>query len=383
MNKKNLTFLLVGVGVVIIVASFFFGGSKYLRAAQAGGDYLVSHMYDDGSFVYEYDPIEQKESNSYNILRHAGTAYSLLELYDATHDKKYLEAAERALVYLNDQIIPCPGIANASCVEEADEIKLGGNALAVLAFTEHIQLTGSTEYLEQAQALARFMTSTQEVNGKFAVHKIDGSDGSVNDFESGYYPGEAIFALTRLYEVDPNPEWIDTAHKGAHWLIEVRDADVATEDLNHDHWLLYGLNELYANRADEAYLTHARRITDSIVALQHNNETGEKADWNGGYYTPPRSTPTATRSEGLGAVYLLFTQAGDEQYATLAKDVMEKGLEFQLRTQFSGRQLAQLGGDTKATGGFHESLDEYDIRIDYVQHNISALLAFERIENEK
>ncbi len=382
--KKNKASLIVIVGIVIIAAAFIvphLSGSKYLRAAKAGGDYLVNHMYEDGSFVYEYDPIEQKESNSYNILRHAGTAYSLLELYDATQNKKYLEVAERALVYLNDQIIPCPGIANASCVEENDEIKLGGNALAILAFAEHAQLTGSTEYLAQAQSLARFMTTTQEVNGEFAVHKIDGSDGSVDDFESGYYPGEAIFALTKLYEVDANPAWIDSAHKGAHWLIEVRDADVATEDLNHDHWLLYGLNELYMNRPDEAYLTHARRITDSIVALQHNGQTGEKADWNGGYYTPPRSTPTATRSEGLGAAYFIFTRAGDETYTATAQDVMEKGLEFQLRTQFSGRQLAKLSGDTKATGGFHESLDEYTIRIDYVQHNISALLAFDRIEN--
>lgn len=383
MNKKNLTFLLVSVGIVIIIASFFFGDSKYLRSAKAGGDYLVNHMYDDGSFVYEYDPIEQEESNSYNILRHAGTTYSLLELYEATKDKKYLNSAERALVYLNEQIIPCPNIPNASCVEEGDEIKLGGNALAVLAFAKYIDLTDSTDYLPQARGLARFMTSTQEADGEFAVHKIDGSDGSLDDFESGYYPGEAIFALTRLYEIDPNPVWIESAHKAAHWLIEVRDAGVATDDLNHDHWLLYGLNELYENRPDEAYLTHARRITDSIVALQHNGQTHEKADWNGGYYTPPRSTPTATRSEGLGAAYLLFTRAGDKTYATIAKDVMERGLEFQLRTQFSGRQLAQLGGDTKATGGFHESLTEYGIRIDYVQHNISALLAFERIENQK
>jgi hypothetical protein len=30
-------------------------------------------------------------------------------------------------------------------------------------------------------------------------------------------------------------------------------------------------------------------------------------------------------------------------------------------------------------GAFHESLHEYGIRIDYVQHNISALLLFESL----
>jgi hypothetical protein len=49
---------------------------------------------------------------------------------------------------------------------------------------------------------------------------------------------------------------------------------------------------------------------------------------------------------------------------------MERGIKFTLRTQHPD-------------GGFHESLDEYVIRIDYVQHNISALLAFNRILSEK
>lgn len=381
MTKKNLFLVLVGAGIIVL-ASLFFSGSKYLHSAKAGGDYLVNHMYDDGSFVYEYDPVTGDESSSYNILRHAGTAYSLIDLYEATGDKRYLTAGEKALVYLNNQIIPCPGIPDAACVEEGDEIKLGGNALAILAFAEYQLVTGSTDYLSQAQHLARFMVSTQSPDGEFSVHKIDSSDGSADDFESGYYPGEAIFALARLHDVDHDPVWTDTAHKAAHWLIEVRDANVATPNLNHDHWLLYGLNELYTDRADEAYLAHARRITESIAAIQHHNEVGDKADWNGGFYNPPRSTPTATRSEGLGAAYELFTQAGDEAYATIAKDVMKKALEFELRTQFTKSQLVSLNADVTATGGFHESLNEYPIRIDYVQHNISALLAFDRIENK-
>ena len=381
MTKKNLFLVLVGAGIIVL-ASLFFSGSKYLHSAKAGGDYLVNHMYDDGSFVYEYDPVTGDESSSYNILRHAGTAYSLIDLYEATGDKRYLTAGEKALVYLNNQIIPCPGIPDAACVEEGDEIKLGGNALAILAFAEYQLVTGSTDYLSQAQHLARFMVSTQSPDGEFSVHKIDSSDGSADDFESGYYPGEAIFALARLHDVDHDPVWTDTAHKAAHWLIEVRDANVATPNLNHDHWLLYGLNELYTDRADEAYLAHARRITESIAAIQHHNEVGDKADWNGGFYNPPRSTPTATRSEGLGAAYELFTKAGDEAYATIAKGVMKKALEFELRTQFTKSQLVSLDADVTAAGGFHESLDEYPIRIDYVQHNISALLAFDRIENK-
>lgn len=379
--------ILVGIGLF----SSFGNSTSYLQAARLGGDYLVAHTDTDGSFVYQYNPVTRKTSSSYNIVRHAGTTYSLLELFEATGEPTYLLAADRALNYLAESAVVCPGMPDAMCIAEDNETKLGGNALAVLAFTKYISLTQSSttaaligddgvrDYLPLAQKLARFITDTQAPDGEFVVHKIATDTGARTAFESEYYPGEAIFALARLYEIDGTKEWIDAAHSGARWLIEVRDAYVATQNLNHDHWLLYGLNELYANRPEEIYLSHAQRIVQSIVAAQHSGKTGEQKEWNGGFYNPPRSTPTATRSEGLGAAYQLFIQAGDLAYASVALDAMEKAIVFQLRTQLTPKKARSMQADPAGIGGFFESLDEYDIRIDYVQHNISALLAFDRI----
>ncbi len=392
--KTKAPYIIAGLGIVIVILALVIPSitqSKYLRSAKAGGDYLVRQMHEDGSFVYDYDPLTGDESPSYNILRHAGTAYSLIDLYEATGDEQYLRAGEKALTYLDNQIIPCPELVggqplvDAACVEEDGEIKLGGNALAILAFTEHTAVTGSKQYLPRAQQLARFVVSTQRQNGEFSVHKIDSSSGAPEDFESGYYPGEALFALARLSAVDHDSLWINAAHNAAHWIIDVRDANIPTKDLNHDHWLLYGLSELYTDRPDKEYLAHAKRIVESIAASQHpsvrSGETVDHPEWAGGFYEPPRSTPTATRSEGLGAAYTIFTRAGEEAYATVVKDVMRKAIDFELRTQFTATQLALLGADMTAQGAFHSGLDTYDVRIDYIQHNISALLAFDRIEN--
>jgi uncharacterized protein YyaL (SSP411 family) len=338
-------------------------------------------MNEDGSFVYQYDPITRKKSASYNILRHAGTTYSLLELYEATGGAKYLAAAERGLDYLKRQIVDCPTVPTAACVLEDDEIKLGGNALALLALSKYMAATGARDQLSLAERLAEFIVSVQSPAGEFTVHKLTRSD--VDDFESGYYPGEAIFALTQLYQLDHSHRWIDAAHKGARWLITVRDAGVAIEDLDHDHWLLYGLREAYENNPDPLYVDHAKKIVQSIAAVQHRGKTKGQAAWNGGFRNPPRSTPAATRSEGLGAAYELFRRANDAAHAEVVKDVMERAIEFQLRTQFTRRTLSSIKGDPAAVGAFHESLYEYDIRIDYVQHNISALLLFETLRKDK
>jgi uncharacterized protein YyaL (SSP411 family) len=377
--------VLVGTGLALVIIALIvpYVGSPHLRAARAGGNYLINHLYADGSFVYEYDPLTRTESNAYNMLRHAGTAYSLFELYGATGSERYAEAGEHALTYLDAQLVPCPTVAAALCVLENNEIKLGGNGLAVLAMATEIHTTQNATRLSTAQALAEYIVGTQSASGEFRAHKTDG-DGVVSDFISGYYPGEAIFALARLYAIDGNERWIDSAHRGAEWLITVRDAGKDIDELEHDHWLLYGLRELYAHTPNELYLEHARTLTDAIADAQHpstsSGQVQENPDWAGGFYNPPRSTPTATRSEGLSAAYDIFVMAGDTEYAQRAYETMERAVAFQLQTQFSRRDLSRLDTDPRAAGGFHESLTEYTIRIDYVQHNISALLAFDRIK---
>jgi hypothetical protein len=380
--RKNYIPYLIALGVISIALSFLapaLGGSKYLKAAKAGGDYLVTHLHDDGSFVYEYDPLTKEESDGYNILRHAGTTYALLELYETTRDEKYREAAELALGYLRAATVPCPLYKDALCVLEADEIKLGGGGLALLAFAKYMEVTGARDDLALAEGIARFITSVQARNGDFIVHKMDGRGVPDSDFTSEYYPGEAMFGLSRFSKLSGDATWSDAANRAARFVITVRDRGVPTNELPHDHWFLYALNDLSDEAPDLSYVEHAKRLVTAIVAAQHSGREGEEALWNGGYYTPPRSTPTATRNEGLGAAYALFMRAGDAAYAQVARGAMEKGVEFTLQTQFTRKSLAEAGAARDALGAFHEGLDDYTIRIDYVQHNISALLAFDKI----
>src|SRR5687767_10002527 len=57
---------------------------RLLASARAGGDYLVNMQRDDGSFYYTYDAVtDRARTNEYNIVRHAGTTFSLFDLYAA------------------------------------------------------------------------------------------------------------------------------------------------------------------------------------------------------------------------------------------------------------------------------------------------------------
>ena len=74
--------------------------NQLLSAAQGGGKYLIQSVQPDGRFIYFYDPIKDAHDNRYNISRHAGAVYAMLELYEVTRDPELLQAARKALDYL-------------------------------------------------------------------------------------------------------------------------------------------------------------------------------------------------------------------------------------------------------------------------------------------
>ena len=73
---------------------------------------------------------------------------------------------------------------------------------------------------------------------------------------------------------------------------------------------------------------------------------------------------------------------GERQEAIRILDTLQLGVRFQLQTQFRPESVMYLDNPQRAMGGFHASLTDYEIRNDYVQHNISALLAFYAIEKD-
>jgi len=345
-------------------------------------NYFTKVINSKGKFIYSYIPWENRKEKRYNILRHAGTVYSILEAYELTAEEKLLRAAESAVAYLSSKIISFQlNGKDFNAVVERDIIKLGGNALAIIALSKHSQVTGSLKYLSLMQGLARWITETQDDEGQFTIHKINNSTGEILNFTSHYYPGEAILALMRLYHIDGNEVWLDAAERAAHYLINVRDKGADIYSIAHDHWLLYALNELYRERSHDVYVDHVLLIAKSIMETQVINDD-KNPDWNGAYYLPlPRleSTPTAIRSEGLSAAYHLAKYTGHEKEASRIVKAIHEGIRFQLQTQLSSETVFFYKKKKLCLGAFQRGLAQYDLRIDYTQHNISSLIAYYKI----
>lgn len=373
--------------------SFFFDGEETLRlyrgqrvrttatpesllqTARLAGTYLQQSTSPNGKFAYRYLPGTDELTDDYNLVRHAGTIYAMLELYEIDKNHKLLNSAQRAIDYLLGFVRDYGSSQNEmSVLVSGETIKLGGVALTIVALAKYTEVTLDRKYLPVMVRLAHYIRNSQLDNGAFISQRYYPGGNVRKDFTSQYYPGEAILALLRLYALKQSEIWLETAEEAARYLITVRDQAADTRELVHDHWLLYALNDLYGYQPRYLYLTHAMRISRAITLGQNHNS--RNADYIGSYYLPPRSTPTATRTEGLLAAYAMARDTGRLPDAGRIRPAIELGIGFQLQTQIRPEKAMYLEDPQQALGGFHKSLDDYEVRIDYVQHNLSAILGY-------
>lgn len=237
--------------------------NEVLALIRSGADFLARQVKPDGQFIYGHFPNFGRQINTYNSLRHASTVYSMLEAWELTRDDALRTAIERALDYLDQQLIrryPQPhGQPLAFNVDLNDEIKLGANAVSLLALVKYDELTGDQRYRPLMEQLALGICHLQqgEVDadgkatgahpGKF-VHVLNAADLSIKTtFRIVYYDGEAAFGLMRLYGLTRDERWLQTVDKAFDYFL------AAEHWRHHDHWLSYCANELTLYRPEEKY----------------------------------------------------------------------------------------------------------------------------------
>lgn len=341
-----------------------------------------------GKFIYSFLPYENRRESRYNILRHAGTIYSMLEVYEIMPDEELLKSIKRAFKFLTRSIKPFTiNGKEVKVVVERDIQKVGGNALAIVALAKYTEITGDEQYISLMQDLASWLRENQDERGEFIIHKQQHSTGEAYDFISHYYPGEAILGLARLYQIDKQEQWLDVAEDAAKFLINIRDNDCTVHDIAHDHWLLYGLNDLYRERKNQIYLDHSIFISEAIMRTQITEQDASRKELIGGYVpksgNDPSSTPVACRSEGLSAAYRLARDFGHVEIAERMLYAISQGIKYQLQMQYRPESVLYFRRKRLALGAVHASFRNYSMRNDFTQHSLSSFVALYKILKEE
>lgn len=365
------------------------------RAIDAAAWYLMRAARLDGSFEYRVNSNpEVTVKPRYNMLRHAGSIYAMT-MYLAEQENAAVEdAALRAARYLLNRTVE-----NVAEVEAEDllavwsnpevtksrkpvQAKLGGAGLGLVALSGLDSVRPGFTPMVDLQALGRFILYMQKADGSFYSKYIPSTVGRDDSWTSLYYPGEAALGLLMLYELDPDRAWFDAAGRALDYLARTR---AGKSEVPADHWALLATAKLLAldegriAEAERARLfAHAAQICRVILDQQLADRT--YGDLHGGFATDGRVTPTATRLEGLLAARSFLPSnsllAGEIDAAVL------RGIAFLLRAQITEgylaggfpRAIAPLPEAARKAASFNRRATE--VRIDYVQHALSALIQY-------
>lgn len=219
---------------------------------EQSSQYLADQVDDNGRFIYGIHPCFDREIKAYNTLRHASTTYSMLEAWEVTRNMGLKDAIDRSIGYLTKELITQYTLPTGESVaylqDSNNEIKLGGNAVCLLALVKYTELTEDNRYLPLMEQLAIGIQRMQNMETGQLYHVLNAKTLNIKTkFRVIYYDGEAAFGLMRLYGLTKDQRWINTVEKAFEYFIEQEHWQI------HDHWLSYCVNELTLYCPEEKY----------------------------------------------------------------------------------------------------------------------------------
>lgn len=345
-----------------------------LSRARLGARWLTLVVRPDGSFFYKYRPESDSfEARDYNEIRHAGTTYSLFQSVEVDGDAALRATAERAARYIDRASIPAPDGSGRAYVREGTT-KLGGQALALVALLERRRVVDDTRYDRLIREQARFLRSLERRDepGRYFQSYRPAGNRRLPVPASDYYPGEALLALIRLAQHFPRAGYREDAIRAGDFLAR---QEMRRPELLENHWLAMAFGELHRLAPKAQYREVVYRQADSMRSHQHTarDEHPERigAPTN---RRPINYTSSATKAEALVAAWALARHLDDPAATRRFSLAARRNVQFQLRVQHTPATSRGYSRPRRLAWAWGQDAFNPYVRIDFVQHNVSALL---------
>ena len=368
------------------------------QALKASSEYLQSMLKEDGMFVYRINMNPNVNfKNKYNILRHAGTIYALSMYNEMSPDVNIQHTIKKAAAYLRDKaLFPVKGHDSLWAIWSIPEInggnnpltiKLGGTGLGLIALLCAEKIEAGFTPLDKLRALGKMIQFMQKEDGSFYSKYVPSEGGLTDKWVSLYYPGEAALAMVMLYEKDHSELWFQTAYRALEYLAQSRQNST---NIPADHWALLATKKILANANSNnvpidknLLINHSLQICNTMLGAQVNDP--RRPDYDGGFNKNGTTCATATRLEGLLAT-LSFLPNSHPQYQEIRNSI-DRGMSFLLNSQISEgqfigafpRAIGPLDGNRRMIVEFNFNQRATEVRIDYVQHAMSAMVNYNYI----
>ena len=332
---------------------------EYVRSLiKSYSDYLVSETHKNGKFTYSVLPRFDSELDWYNVARHAGTTWSMVQSWRVAPSDELAASIEKAVGYLTKQVV-YKGDAAHVYWENRDDFELGADALSLIALTEYMDAFGTDKYLDMCKAIANGILEMQNPDTGAYIHVLNKDFTVKDEFSTVYYEGEASYALLRVYAFTHDKKLLDTAQRQIDRFIEQNYIK------NLDHWISYAVNELTKYIDDQKYFDFGLKNIEYCMS-----------------YILARKTPSPTRLEQLMCSFEIYLRMKEKGITDREFDIdkLINAVAERLQRSFDGCFYPEISmhmaNPQRVTNSFMMRYQGFRVRIDETQHMIGGYYLF-------
>lgn len=358
---------------------------QFYLSAQRGADWLSRANRPDGRFVPGYLPALQRVDEGDHYLRQVAAAAALARAARFTGNERHLARARQAVLtlLLDTAADPKEPRVRSTTLPAAVVNRLGAAGLLLLAI--HELPSPGNDLLDQGEQLAAFIFRQQQPDGALRCGDAAGGDDPPPGDADGvvHYPGQALAGLMASQRHRPAPWKTEVvrkalAHYGPAWKAHPNPAAVP--------WHTAAYAEAFLLTKDQGFADAVLGMNDWLCGLQYTRLDPRHPQWVGGFMgfaagksvTVEPQVHAAAYAESLAQACRVARQLGDvpryERYRTAARAC----LQFVTTLQFTEANTSHFADWYKPVvlGGFHATPQDGNLRLDYTQQAVSALVLY-------
>jgi uncharacterized protein (TIGR00296 family) len=328
------------------------------RLADLHVRYLMRQQADDGSLYLRYEPFQNRLYQGLSAPRLAHGAWVIARAHKAFGGDELKTVRDKLIDYLLKAVREGEG----GCWLELDgAASVSEVAFLSLALGELPPGDGRGALISN---LASTLWSSISAHGRISTHSKPG-DGL--EAYQDYFPGQALLALAATCQsgaAEVTEERLDKAFKYYRHRYRYR------RNFGQVSWLMQAFGRWWGVTGNSSFADFVFEIGDWVLEYQQK-KTG--AFINDHQSDTPGYT-TALYLEGIAAGVKLAALSGDDKRHARYVESLRRGFNFLDRLVIQPRDASLLPNAEFAIGGLRQSLYASDVRVDFVQHSLSAIL---------
>jgi hypothetical protein len=357
-------------------------------SAHRAMEWLKRTLKRDGRFVYGFQPALCVQLDGDNFASQAGAAFALARAARYFRDEAGTAKARLAILRLKLETMVDPGDKTESIRYTAAPPtavnRLASHGLLLSAVHELDSAEKCADLLKMAEQLCNYLRPQQRPDGSLFVSVGSNLMKSGADDIDAEHAGWALQGIVRSQKHGPAPWKIELVRKArgfyhTQWQGSKNIATVCS------HTPAYA--QAYLITKDNAFAQTVFAMNDWLIGLQYRDDLDSaRKHWSGGFQRfrdgkPELAAPdisSALPAESLAEACRVAKYAGDLARLQRYERALIQNVHFLMSLQYTSQTTKHFVDPfvPSILGAFHASHQDGNLRIDYTQHALCAMVQY-------